>query len=147
VNIVKAVKFILGLVLLFSGISKILDPGKAVYLMIELKIIPEDLILIIISILLVLEILIGVFLVSGMYHKFATIIRVISIKCQRVNSLIISALSGNIRKSSARPASVKSAKSKPGATVQPTRVKSGEVPISSAEYVEAPNQEPSGITA
>ena len=70
---VRVIKIILGIVLLFSGVTKILDPGKAVDLMIELKIIPEDLILIIISILPVLEILIGVLLISRRYSKFAAI--------------------------------------------------------------------------
>ena len=62
---VRVVKIILGLVLLFSGIAKIVDPSKAVDLMLEFKVIPEALILIIVSILPVLEILIGVLLISG----------------------------------------------------------------------------------
>jgi len=68
---VRVVKIILGLVLTFFGIAKIIDPSKAVDLMMDFKAIPESLILIVISILPVLEILIGVLLVSGMYPKFA----------------------------------------------------------------------------
>ena len=67
------VKIMLGLVLIFSGITKIADPSKAVNLMPEFKVISESLILIIASIPPVLEILIGVLLVSGMYQKFAAI--------------------------------------------------------------------------
>jgi len=70
---VRVIKIILGLVLNFSGIAKIIDPSKAVELMLELKIIPEPVILPVISVLPVLEILIGVLLVSGMYPKFAVI--------------------------------------------------------------------------
>ena len=70
---VRVIKIILGLILLFSGIAKIADPSNAVNLMLEFKIVPEALILIIISALPVLEILIGVLLVSGMYHKSAVI--------------------------------------------------------------------------
>ena len=74
---VRVIKIILGLILLFSGIAKIADPSKAVNLMLEFNIIPEALILIIISALPVLEILIGVLLVSGMYHKSAVIFALI----------------------------------------------------------------------
>ena len=70
---VRVVKIILGIVLIFSGITKIIDPSKAVNLMLELKVIPEPVILIVISILPVLEILIGVLLISGMYQKLAAI--------------------------------------------------------------------------
>jgi len=73
VKYVRVIRIILGLVLIFSGIAKIADPSKAVSLMLEFKIIPESLILIIISILPVLEILTGVLLISGMYPKFASI--------------------------------------------------------------------------
>jgi len=70
---VRVIKIILGLILLFSGIAKIADPSKAVNLMLEFKIVPESVILIIISILPVLEILFGVLLISNMYQKFASI--------------------------------------------------------------------------
>jgi len=73
VKSVRVVKIILGIVLIFSGITKIIDPSKAVNLMLELKVIPEPVILIVISILPVLEILIGVLLISGMYQKLAAI--------------------------------------------------------------------------
>jgi len=69
---VRVVKIILGLVLTFFGIAKIIDPSKAVDLMMDFKAIPESLILIVISILPVAEILIGVLLISGMYQKFAS---------------------------------------------------------------------------
>ena len=68
---VRVVRIVLGLVLIFSGVAKIIDPSKAVNLMLELKVIPEPVILIVISILPVLEILIGVLLISGMYPKLA----------------------------------------------------------------------------
>jgi len=71
VKSVRVVKIILGIVLIFSGITKIIDPSKAVDLMLEFKVVPESLILIIVSILPVLEILIGVLLISGMYPKLA----------------------------------------------------------------------------
>ena len=70
---VRVVRIVLGLVLIFSGVAKIIDPSKAVNLILEFKIIPEAVILIIVSILPVLKILIGVLLVSGMYPKFAAI--------------------------------------------------------------------------
>jgi len=70
---VRVIRIILGLVLIFSGITKIIDPSKAVNLMLDFKVIPEALILIIVSILPVLEILIGVLLVAGMYPKLASI--------------------------------------------------------------------------
>jgi len=70
---VRVVRILLGIVLIFSGIAKIADPSKAVDLMLEFKAIPEAFILIIVSILPVLEILIGVLLISGMYQKFASI--------------------------------------------------------------------------
>ena len=70
---VRVIRIILGLVLIFSGIAKIADPSKAVNLMLEFKIIPESLILIIISVLPVLEILTGMLLVTGMYPKLASI--------------------------------------------------------------------------
>ena len=70
---VRVVRILLGIVLIFSGIAKIADPSKAVDLMLEFKVIHVSLILIIVSILPVLEILIGVLLISGMYHKFASI--------------------------------------------------------------------------
>ena len=70
---VRVIRIILGLVLIFSGIAKIADPSKAVNLMLEFKVIPEALILIIISVLPVLKILTGMLLVAGMYPKFASI--------------------------------------------------------------------------
>ena len=70
---VRVVRILLGIVLLFSGITKIIDSSKAVDLMLDFKVIPEALILIIVSILPVLEILIGVLLILGMYPKFASI--------------------------------------------------------------------------
>ena len=70
---VRVIKVVLGLFLIFSGVAKIADPSKAVDLLLEFKIIPEAVILIIVSILPVLEILIGVLLVLGMYPKFAAI--------------------------------------------------------------------------
>ena len=70
---VRVVRIMLGIVLIFSGITKIEDPSKAVDLMLEFKAIPLVLILPVVSILPVLEILIGVLLVSGMYPKFAVI--------------------------------------------------------------------------
>ena len=70
---VRVVRILLGIVLIFSGIAKIADPSKAVDLMLDFKVIPEALILIIVSILPVLEILIGVLLILGMYPKFASI--------------------------------------------------------------------------
>jgi len=73
VKSVRVVKIVLGIVLIFSGVAKIIDPSKAVDLMLEFKIIPEAVILIIVSILPVLEILIGVLLISGMYPKLASI--------------------------------------------------------------------------
>ena len=69
----RVVKIILGIILIFSGITKIIDPSKAVDLMLEFKVIPESLILIIISVLPVLEILTGMLLVAGMYPKLASI--------------------------------------------------------------------------
>ncbi|HHL57775.1 MAG TPA: DoxX family membrane protein, partial [Bacteroidetes bacterium] len=73
VKSVRVVKIILGIILIFSGIAKIADPSKAVNLMLEFKVIPELVILIVVSILPILEILIGVLLISGMYPKFASI--------------------------------------------------------------------------
>ena len=70
---VRVVRVLLGVVLIFSGITKIVDPSKAVDLMLEFKVIPEALILIIISVLPVLEILTGMLLVTGMYPKLASI--------------------------------------------------------------------------
>jgi len=73
VKSLRVVKIILGIILIFSGITKIIDPSKAVDLMLEFKVIPESLILIIISVLPVLEILTGMLLVAGMYPKLASI--------------------------------------------------------------------------
>jgi len=73
VKSVRVVRVLLGVVLIFSGITKIVDPSKAVDLMLEFKVIPEALILIIISVLPVLEILTGMLLVTGMYPKLASI--------------------------------------------------------------------------
>ena len=70
---VRVVRILLGIVLIFSGITKIIDPSKAVDLMLEFKVILESLIFIIISVLPVLEILTGMLLVAGMYPKLATI--------------------------------------------------------------------------
>ncbi len=70
---VRVIKILLGLILIFSGITKIIDPSEAVDLMLEFKIIPEVMIIYIISILNVSEILIGVFLISGLYHRLAII--------------------------------------------------------------------------
>jgi len=65
---VRVIKIILGLLLIFSGITKIVDPSKTVNLMLEFKVIPEFLILIVVSILPILEILIGVLvLFSGFF--------------------------------------------------------------------------------
>jgi len=73
VKSVRVVRILLGIVLIFSGITKIIDPSKAVDLMLEFKVILESLIFIIISVLPVLEILTGMLLVAGMYPKLATI--------------------------------------------------------------------------
>ena len=70
---VRVIKVVLGLVLIFSGVAKIADPSKVVNLMLEFNIIPEAVILSVVSILPVLEILIGVLLVTGMYPKFASV--------------------------------------------------------------------------
>jgi len=59
--------------LILSGIDEIVDPGKAVNLIFKFKILPDFFIIIIISILPVIEILIGGFLISGMYLKLILI--------------------------------------------------------------------------
>jgi len=63
VKSVIVVKIILGAILIFSGITKIADPSKAVNLMLDFKIIPDFVILPVVSVLPVAEILIGVILV------------------------------------------------------------------------------------
>jgi len=70
---VRVIKIIFGLILTFSGVAKIGDPAKAVDLMFEFKVIPESVILLVISILTVAEILVSVLLISGIYLRFAII--------------------------------------------------------------------------
>jgi len=66
-------KIMLGLVLMFSGIAKIVDSSNAVNMIIEFRIIPQGLIISIFSFLTVVEILTGLLLISGIYPKIAVI--------------------------------------------------------------------------
>jgi len=70
---VRIIKILLGCILIFSGIAKIVDPSKSVNLMIEFRIIPQGLIVSIISFLTVVEIFIGLLLVTGVYLRIAII--------------------------------------------------------------------------
>jgi len=56
VKYVRIIKIILGAVLIFSGIAKFAYPSKAVNLLLEFKIMPEFLILPVVSVPPVLEI-------------------------------------------------------------------------------------------
>ena len=68
-NHVKIIRIILGVILSVSGIAKIIDPGKAVNLIMEFRIIPGFMAAIIITLLPSIEIATGIFLCTEKYKR------------------------------------------------------------------------------
>jgi len=69
-NHVKIIRIILGVILIVSGIAKIIDPGKAVNLMVSLDILPYLIIMIIMAVLPVVEIGTGCLLLFNLYKEY-----------------------------------------------------------------------------
>ena len=70
-NHVKIIRIILGVILIVSGIAKIIDPGKAISLMVSFNILPGFLIMIIMAVLPVVEICTGCLLVCSLYEAWS----------------------------------------------------------------------------
>ena len=68
---VRIVQIFLGLILIVSGIAKVIDPEKAISLMVSFNILPGFLIMIIMAVLPVAEIGTGCMLVCRLYEAWA----------------------------------------------------------------------------
>ena len=62
----------LGIILIVSGVSKVVDPEKSISLIIEMNILQEQLIAASVSFLIVSELFTGVLLIIGVYSKYVS---------------------------------------------------------------------------
>ena len=69
---VRVIRIILGLLLIFSGVAKIIDPSNAVKMMLDLGLLPLNLIIPLISFFPVVEIALGLLLIADRYNILST---------------------------------------------------------------------------